>query len=125
MTEKNSPKAFACCFRDTGAETSEVKRAGASVQRARAPGGAGEGRPGGAAAGKQLRVVCFSGGCFRSAGQSSTPARTRVTALLRAGEGRDAGAACPPGAEPHPPVRGRGASWARGSAATSLLTDLN
>lgn len=69
----------------------------------------GEGRPGGAAAGRQLWVSFLPGeGVFGLLASLLSRPAAGVTVLLWAGEGRGAGAVCPPRSEPHLPVRGRG-----------------
>lgn len=96
------------------------------MRRARGPGGSGGGALGRGRGGK-VAAGSVSSRRWRvgSAGPAFGPGRYGGRRPSRAGEGRGAGAACPPGAEPHPPVRGRGTTPARGSAAASLVTDLH
>lgn len=69
----------------------------------------GEGPPGGAAAGRQLRMSFLPGeGVFGLLARLLPRPAAGVTVFLWAGEGRGAGAVCPPRSEPHLPVRGRG-----------------
>ena len=98
-------------FRDSEAETTQVTARGVCAGREAGP-GVGEGRwegprRGGGCWGHFLpaRAIAVPG-----AGLRPLPTPVGVAALLRAGEGRGAGAACPPGAGPHFPVRGRGAT---------------
>lgn len=117
-------------FRDSGAETTEVTARGGSAK------GASEARAG---VGEGPRREGSCGGRFlppplgprerrlRLAGPALSPgplAGGRRPPSDRGGV-RGAGASCPPGAEPHSPVRGRGASQARVSAAASLVTGLH
>lgn len=96
FVEKSSPKSFACCFRDTGAQTTKVTRAGASVQKPRGPGGSGGGASGRGRGGKAAEdVVSSRGGRFRFAGQTSIPACSGGHCLLMGGGGARRGGRVP------------------------------
>lgn len=78
---------------DTGAQTTKATRAGASVQKPRGPGGSGEWPPGGAAAGRQLRMSFLPGeGVFGLLARLLSRPAAGVTVFWRGGEGRGAGA---------------------------------
>lgn len=79
------------------------------MQKPRDRAGVGEGPPGGAAAGRQLRMSFLPREVlFGLLARTSSRPAAGVTVFLWAGRGAARGAVCPPRSEPHLPVRGRG-----------------